>query len=47
MNNNIKSLNTAKKYLGQLEKLGIMIPKKIGKEIVYLNIDLYNMLSEY
>jgi Fic family protein len=47
MDNNIKSLNTAKKYLGQLEGLGIMIPKKIGKEIVYLNIDLYNLLSEY
>jgi len=43
---NIKSINTAKKYLGQLEELGIMIPKKIGKETVYLNIDLLNLLSE-
>lgn len=43
---NIKSLNTAKKYLGQMEELGIVVPKKIGKEIVYLNIDLYNLLSE-
>jgi len=43
---NVKSLNTVKKYLGQMEKLGIMIPKKIGKEIVYLNIDLFNLLSE-
>jgi len=43
---NVKSLNTAKKYLGQMEKLGIMIPKKIGKETVYLNIDLFNLLSE-
>lgn len=42
----IKSLNTAKKYLGQLEKLGIMVPKKAGKEIIYLNIDLFNLLSE-
>ncbi len=42
----VKSLNTAKKYLGQLEESGIMIPKKIGKEIVYLNIDLFNLLSE-
>lgn len=46
MNQHIKSLNTAKKYLNQMEELGIMIPKKIGKEIVYLNIDLYNLLSE-
>lgn len=43
---NIKSLNTAKKYLGQMEELGIMIPKKVGREIIYLNIDLLNLLSE-
>ena len=46
IDNNVKSLNTAKKYLSQMEELGIMIPKKIGKEIVFLNIDLYNLLSE-
>lgn len=43
---NIKSLNTAKKYLIELEKIGIMVPKKVGKEIIYLNIDLFNLLSE-
>ncbi|MDR2449330.1 MAG: Fic family protein [Prevotellaceae bacterium] len=42
----IKSLNTAKKYLRQMETLGIMIPKKISKEIIYLNVDLFNLLSE-
>lgn len=42
----IKSLNTAKKYLIQMEKLGIMVPKKSGKEIIYLNVDLFNLLSE-
>jgi Fic family protein len=42
----VKSLNTAKKYLGQMEELGIMVPEKIGKEIVYINIDLLNLLSE-
>ncbi|MCK4922624.1 MAG: hypothetical protein KAS71_16340 [Bacteroidales bacterium] len=46
MDKNIKSLNTAKKYMGQMQDIGIMIPKKIGKEVVYLNIDLYNLLSE-
>lgn len=46
MDENIKSLNTAKKYLLQMQELGIMVPKKIGKEVVYLNIDLYNILSE-
>ena len=46
MDKNIKSLNTAKKYLTQMEELGIMSSTKIGKEIVYLNIDLFNLLSE-
>jgi len=46
MDENIKSLNTAKKYLTQMADLGIMVPKKIGKETIYLNIDLYNLLSE-
>jgi len=46
IDSNIKSLNTAKKYLGQLQDLGILVPKKIGKEIIYINIDLYNLLSE-
>lgn len=43
---NVKSLNTVKKYLKQLEETGILVPEKIGKEIVYLNIDLYNILAE-
>jgi Fic family protein len=42
----LKSLNTAKKYLSQLEGLGILTPKKVGKEIIYINIDLFNLLSE-
>jgi Fic family protein len=46
LNRDIKSINTAKKYLRQMEELGIMIPKKIGKEVIYLNIDLFNLLSE-
>ncbi len=46
LDKNTKSLNTVKKYLKQLEDIGILIPEKIGKEVVYLNIDLYNILSE-
>lgn len=46
LNHDIRSLNTAKKYLRQMEELGIMTSKKIGKEIIYLNIDLFNLLSE-
>jgi hypothetical protein len=29
-----------------MEKLGIMAPKKAGKEIIYVNLDLFNLLSE-
>ncbi|MDD4374791.1 MAG: Fic/DOC family N-terminal domain-containing protein [Bacteroidales bacterium] len=46
LDRNMKSVNTAKKYLKQLEEIGVLIPKKIGKEVVYLNIDLYNILSD-
>ena len=46
LDTNLKSLNTAKKYLSQLEQMGILVSEKIGKEKVYLNIDLYNILSE-
>lgn len=46
LDKNIKSLNTAKKYLKQLENIGVLASEKVGKEIVYLNIDLYNILSE-
>ena len=46
LDKNLKSINTAKKYLQQMEELRIMVPEKVGKEIVYLNIDLLNLLSE-
>ena len=46
LNNKIKSINTAKKYLNQMEQLGIMVPEKAGKGMIYLNIDLFNLLSE-
>ena len=46
LSDDIRSLNTAKKYLSQLVGLGIMTPKKVGREIIYINIDLYNLLSE-
>ena len=43
---NIKSLNTAKKYLVQMTELGIMRPQKIGKKIIYLNVELFDLLSK-
>jgi len=46
MSARIKSLNTAKKYLKQMEQLRILLPKKVGKEVIYLNADLFNLLME-
>ena len=46
LSQNIKSLNTAKKYLQQMERIGILGTKKIGKEIIYINLDLFNLLGE-
>lgn len=46
LDRNIKSVNTVKKYLKNLTAIGILVPTKIGKETVYLNIDLYNLLAE-
>jgi Fic family protein len=36
---------TAAEYLGELEKIGILRKKKIGKENLYLNVRLYKLLS--
>jgi len=34
LSESIRSLNTAKKYLGEMEKIGILVPKKVGKEVI-------------
>ena len=47
LNKDMKSVNTAKKYLQQLEKLKIVVPEKVGKEIIYLNVDLFNLLADF
>ncbi|MCK4640995.1 MAG: Fic family protein [Candidatus Marinimicrobia bacterium] len=41
----IASRNTASKYLNKLHEIGILEPKKIGNEILYLNKKLYEILS--
>ena len=46
LSRDIRSLNTSKKYLSQLSSLGILTPKKVGREVIYINIDLFNLLSE-
>ena len=42
----IKSVNTAKKYLSSLESLGLLSRVRIGKEVVWLNVGLMNILSD-
>ena len=42
----IRSVNTAKKYLSQLEALGLLSKDKIGKEYVWFNTELMEILSD-
>ena len=42
----IKSVNTAKKYLSQLESLGMLTKEKVGKEFIWFNTDLMTILSD-
>ena len=42
----LKSVNTAKKYLNQLESLGMLTKEKIGKEYIWFNTDLMAILSD-
>ncbi len=41
----IAQRKTAAEYLKALEKIGIMKSMKIGKETLYLNTGLYDLLS--
>ena len=42
----IKSVNTAKKYLSVLEELGLLTKERIGKEYVWFNTELMDILSD-
>lgn len=42
----IKSVNTAKKYLSQLESLGMLTKEKVGKELIWFNTDLMSILQD-
>ena len=42
----IKSVNTAKKYLAQFETLGILSKVKAGKEFIWFNTSLMQILSD-
>ena len=42
----VKSINTAKKYLSQMEALGMLTKEKIGKEYIWFNTDLMAILTD-
>jgi Fic family protein len=42
----IAKRKTAGKYLAELAKIGILEPQKIGKEIIYINKRLYDVLKK-
>ena len=46
LSDKIKSINTAKKYLSQLESLGMLTKEKVGKEFIWFNTDLMTILSD-
>lgn len=46
LSDRIKSINTAKKYLSQLESLGMLTKEKVGKEYIWFNTDLMTILSD-
>ena len=46
LSDKIKSINTAKKYLTELERIGLLTKEKIGKEYVWFNTDLMEILSD-
>jgi Fic family protein len=44
--NGIASRNIASKYLKELESIGILKSEKIGREIIYINKELYELLKK-
>lgn len=45
VNAGIAKRQTAAVYLKELEKIGILKSQKVGKEVIYLNLKLYDLLS--
>ena len=46
LSDKIKSINTAKKYLCQMEDLGMLTKEKMGKEFIWFNTDLMTILTD-
>jgi len=46
VNAGIAKRQTAAQYLKELEKIGILKSKKVGKEMMYLNLELFELLKD-
>lgn len=46
LSDKIRSVNTAKKYLTELESLGMLSKEKVGKEFIWFNTELMSILSD-
>ena len=46
LSDKIKSINTAKKYLTELESLGMLSKDKVGKEFIWFNTELMGILAD-
>ena len=46
LSDKIKSINTAKKYLSEFESAGILSKQKVGKEYIWFNTELMDILSD-
>ena len=46
LSDKIKSINTAKKYLSQLEIQGVLSKERVGKEFIWFNTSLMEILSD-
>jgi len=47
VNAGIAKRQTAAEYLKEIEKTGLLKSKKVGKEVLYLNIPLFELLKNY
>jgi Fic family protein len=43
---NISARKAAERYLKELERLKIIVPEKVGKEVIYINTGLFKILSD-
>jgi len=46
LSDKIKSVNTAKKYLSELESLGLLSHEKMGNEHIWINTELMEILGD-